>query len=235
MKGVDGNVERFFCNSCQQKTRHVQRAVFTKRYEDEDEWVEGTWGIWECLGCEEVVLSRSWIYSIELPVGGGYEPDVTLYPQRSSGEAKKKEYENIPEQLDLIYDEIIRTFNMEADVLCSAGLRALLEAICLDREPSSRSLPLARKIDALRSSVPESIVKNLHGFRFLGNRALHELERPRRKDLALAISVMEDLLNAVYELDYRSADLYRRVSHDKERKAKENPDADADADSDEDP
>lgn len=49
------------------------------------------------------------------------------------------------------------------------------------------------------------------GFRFLGNTALHELERPPAEDLAEAIEIIEDVMNVIYELDYKSARLYRRV------------------------
>ena len=105
-------------------------------------------------------------------------------------------------------------------MLCAGGLRALLEGICVDqgvrKGPTARgktSSTLEGKINGLKGleNVPASIVNSLHGFRFLGNTALHELERPHVEDLAMAIEVMEDVMNIIYELDYKSARLYRRV------------------------
>ena len=52
--------------------------------------------------------------------------------------------------------------------------------------------------------LPENIANNLHSIRFIGNEAAHELEAPSPDELRLAISICEDLLNYVYELDYKA-------------------------------
>jgi len=57
----------------------------------------------------------------------------------------------------------------------------------------------------MKALLPESIVKNLHGFRFIGNRAVHELEAPDASELALALEVIEDILNFLYSLDYKAS------------------------------
>jgi hypothetical protein len=44
----------------------------------------------------------------------------------------------------------------------------------------------------------------------MGKRAVHDLEAPSRDDLRLAIGVVEDLLNFLYELDYRASLLGQR-------------------------
>ena len=41
----------------------------------------------------------------------------------------------------------------------------------------------------------------------MGNKAMHELEPPSRDDLKLAIEVIEDLMNFLYELDYKASKL----------------------------
>lgn len=38
----------------------------------------------------------------------------------------------------------------------------------------------------------------------MGNEALHRLTPPSRQDLRLAIEIIEDLLNFLYELDYKA-------------------------------
>jgi hypothetical protein len=90
--------------------------------------------------------------------------------------------------------------------LCTAGLRALLEGVCDDKHIKGRNL--RDKIDNLQPLLAnKSIVKNLHHFRFTGNQAVHRLESPTRGDTKLAIEVMEDLLNFLYELDYKASRL----------------------------
>ena len=39
----------------------------------------------------------------------------------------------------------------------------------------------------------------------MGNDAVHELTPPERKELKIAIEVSEDLLNILYELDYKAS------------------------------
>ena len=57
------------------------------------------------------------------------------------------------------------------------------------------------------SILPENIVSNLHSIRFIGNEAAHELASPAKDDLRIAIEICEDLLNYLYELDYKARHL----------------------------
>jgi hypothetical protein len=70
-----------------------------------------------------------------------------------------------------------------------------------------RGKNLEEKIDGLATILPANIVKNLHSLRFMGNIATHELEPPPPYDLRLAVEICEDLLNYLYELDYKTARL----------------------------
>jgi hypothetical protein len=221
MKKSEAKVEKHFCNACQRTTRHVQRAAHHNRFDDpeSDMWAWRTWALWECLGCEEVMATVCWTNSEDIdPRTGEPERSISFYPSRSSHQAIKKHYENIPDRLESIYAEVVDAFNGGSHVLCAAGLRALLEGICVNKEPSvaGRKTSLPQKIDVLKSSVSPTLVQNLHSFRFLGDKALHELEPPQQKELALAIEVMEDVLNVVYELDYKSGRLYRLASRARE-------------------
>ena len=65
------------------------------------------------------------------------------------------------------------------------------------------------KIDGLKSILPTNIVTNIHSFRFIGNTAIHELTPPEKSALRLAIEIVEDLLNFLYELDYKARGLTR--------------------------
>ena len=83
-----------------------------------------------------------------------------------------------------------------------------MESICQDKNIPGRTLE--QRINGLVAILPKNIVDNLHGFRFMGNDALHELKLPPVSDLRLAIDVSEDLLNFLYELDYKASRLPRR-------------------------
>lgn len=117
-----------------------------------------------------------------------------------------KSYSKLKSELTTIYREALSCYNEEALILCTAGLRALLEGICQDKRIKGRNLKV--KIDGLKAILPnKNIIRNLHQFRFMGNDAVHELAAPNRKELALAIGVIEDLLNFLYEMDYKASQL----------------------------
>jgi len=108
--------------------------------------------------------------------------------------------------LTAIYREAITCYNEGAPILCTAGLRALLEGICQDKRIKGRNLKA--KIDGLNAILPnKNMIRNLHHFRFMGNDAVHELAPPKPEELVLAISVIEDLLNFDYEMDYKASRL----------------------------
>lgn len=163
--------------------------------------------IWSCLGCD-VASFRRWVSA------NGEVVDEQFYPPQTLGLASRKQFQKLGKKLATIYGEIIDAFNAGSHILCAGGLRALLEGICSDKRVSGDSL--AAKIDQLTPRwVAKSVVKNLHSIRFLGNDALHDLDTDA-EDVALAIEVVEDVLNAIYELDYNSGRLMQRLTEKKQ-------------------
>jgi len=211
---------RFPCNSCKNETWH-QRLFMQNRSGDEEEegyarWWQAQYSTWQCCGCEAVT------FRIDSEDSEDREGYVTFFPQRNANLASRKLYLNIPRTLDHLYTEIIDTFNSDNRLLCAAGLRALLEGVCVNKgitegptADGKISKNLEGKINGLKKIIAHSIADKLHGFRFLGNAALHELEQPKRADLALAIEIIEDILNLLYELDYKTDRLYRQVQQKK--------------------
>lgn len=215
----DIRIRRIFCNKCGGLTRHILRGKYHHAFDSSEyeemhiDFADGLWQIWQCQGCDEVVFLESW--SLE----GDEEPSETFYPERATKLIKEKIFKEIPSKLNAIYAEVIKSFNSRCYILCAAGLRALLEGICLNKGIKSgptannkKSNNLEGKINGLKTIIPPNIADNLHGFRFLGNKALHELEIPSSEDVALAIEVIEDVLNVVYELDYKSGRLMELIS-----------------------
>jgi hypothetical protein len=82
-----------------------------------------------------------------------------------------------------------------------------LEGVCSDKGIPGANLE--KKIDGMKTLLPENIVKNLHEFRFIGNKAVHELEAPASHELSAALDVIEDILNFLYALDYKASLLAR--------------------------
>jgi hypothetical protein len=222
---VPGGNERTRCNACSGVTWHnvifnksLGLPLYDRDREGDDAFgeIDERWELLQCLGCDNITLR----------VTSGYpwaeEEEILFFPERTSGHHQQKHYNKLPPKLKALYDETLTAYNRGSLLLCTAGIRALLEGLCADRgitegpnEQGKSVKNLEGKINGLASIVPSGIVKNLHGLRFLGNQALHELEIPNKPNLELALTVIEDVLNVVYDLDYKSQVLYETASRAK--------------------
>jgi len=203
-----GSSKRIYCNTCKGKTRHELKAI-QSGYHNEDlnddepplYWEEYQYRFWVCQGCNTATLEVVYNVAGELNSMGNKVWNLeSFYPKREFGDRPLKRFSRLNKKLEKIYNEVVRSFNAGLSITCAMGLRALIEGICVDKGITKGNLE--QKIDKLESYVPKNIVENLHSFRFIGNEAAHELEIPQHYELRLAIEVIEDLLNFLYDLEY---------------------------------
>lgn len=205
---------KIHCNRCQGVTLHSKVATYSytdSEFLDENFSVDYTERcfVWECKGCRELVCEFTNMFSENTNPDGSMVVNTSYYPGREINVIKVKEYENIPGNINVLYKEIIDSYNNSCIVLCSMGLRALVEAILVQKEIKGKDLQ--QKINSAEF-IPENIRKNMHGFRFLGNDAAHRLEKPEKEDILIAINVVEDVMNIVFELDNKSTLIFQRFS-----------------------
>lgn len=213
-----GTCRKMYCNTCKGETHHELKSVHSRAYqyvagegtpmEAVMFWEEYRYRFWICRGCDTATLEEA--YTDEATVDHNFEQvwESTLHPKRARRDWPVKRFRQLDEKLASIYREVIESFNAELSILCAVGLRALLEGVCADKGATGRHL--VEKINELEEHLPSNIVESLHSFRFMGNEAAHELQAARQGDLRLAIEVMEDLLNYLYELDYKARTLRER-------------------------
>jgi hypothetical protein len=203
--------KRLYCNRCKNETNHVLRGEHSRRFYEEDErgaslyYEDLIFRFWICAGCDEGTLEEAYTMSSMVDNKGNQIYSFTYHPNRTEQQIPLKRFKELPLKLSKLYKETVDAYNDKLYILCTAGLRTLIEGICIDKEIKKGNLE--KKIDKLTSILPENIVKNLHSFRFMGNKALHELATPNKNDLSLAIEVCEDLMNFIYELDYKASQL----------------------------
>jgi hypothetical protein len=207
-----GSIHRVYCNTCKTTTNHELKAhhrrVFfeSEGYEetpDESEHMQWQYSFLACRGCDTATLLEEYQSHIE---GSEDIKERAFYPDREKRILSLKIFRNLDPKLTRIYHEVITTYNHGARILSAVGLRALLEGICAEKGIEGRNL--STQIDGLKDYLPANIVESLHKFRFIGNQAVHELQSPPETELRLAIEVMEDLLNFLYELDYKTRSLF---------------------------
>jgi len=198
-----------FCNQCEGETNHVCKADYCRHYlTNTDRFLGGLtytigYRLWMCAGCESCTLER---YSTDETLedeNGVAEYETEFFPKRIEYNLKSKHFKQLTPKLDGIYKEAVQAFNNQMGMLCGIGIRALIEGICADQEVTGKNLEA--KINGLANILPKNIVTNLHSLRFMGNEAAHELNAPSQEELQLALEICEDLLNYLYELDYKAS------------------------------
>ena len=197
------------CSKCSGKTTHKVMASVDVRGDDEDGGHSFSWRvdhqIVQCLGCKTISFRKASSNSEDYyPISHDeYESDVhqELYPSRIEGrKGIGDEIHYLPSNVRRIYEETLLALTNQALVLAGIGLRALLEAIC--KEKNAIGSDLLKRIDSLVTSsilTPMSATI-LHKIRTLGNAAAHEVKPHSENQLGLAMDIIEHLLNDVYIL-----------------------------------
>ena len=104
----------------------------------------------------------------------------------------------------------VKAFNSGLRVLCAIGIRAILEGICKEQGMPSRDL-FGKISDLVKQRIiTESSSDVLHQLRFLGNDAAHELDEPLRDDLRAAMSIVDNIIENLYEIPKHKERLVKR-------------------------
>jgi hypothetical protein len=108
-----------------------------------------------------------------------------------------------------IYSETVIAFNAGALTLAGGGLRAIVEAICIEKKVAGN---LRQKIDDLvaKGLLAKPQADLLHEERYIGNAALHEILPPGKQEVEDGLAIVEGLMNTVYVLPLRAARLRKK-------------------------
>ena len=231
MSEVERETKRILCSTCRVITHHHLRARYSRVLQvvldetGEAHMVDDVVGfdgkydtgkydtvatdyqvrtsICSCAGCDEETFE---LQRLSKNTNGELEEEWrTYYPERSAS-IQPKYFQNLAPKLRQVYSEAIACFNRGSLLLFTIGLRALLEGICRDKGLVDGNLE--HKVDGLIKFLPSvNVIQALHNFRITGNNAAHELDPLSREDAEMAIGIIEDLLNFLYDLDYKASQL----------------------------
>lgn len=219
------------CISCKRTTRNTVHVSLDKHGEEGDtanrwsiNWLD-RFQVLECNGCATVSFRHeSWFSEDQWGDDDGVKERI--YPLRDKDAIAAKPYHNVPSNLRRIYKEIIDCFNIDSSTLCAAGLRALVEGICAEQKIVDGPVEVQAKGGGLQTVRRDNLqgkiaglmekglltrmsAQTLHEHRALGNDAVHELARPSNDELKLALEVIEHVLDQLYELPEKAAELQR--------------------------
>ena len=205
MTRIDKN--KYYCRSCRNLTRHKtlysQKIGKNYTYDDDDEicWSEEYKTI-QCEGCETLAFAKVYSDQTMIEYLGGeefrYYDNIDFYPQFLENGNELKHIEYIPKEIATIYRETIQALKTKSYILAAVGFRSIIEATCNNLKIKDEKLK--QKINSLGNNGHISIkeANRLHSIRFLGNDAVHEIEKPSYKMLLVVLEIVNHLLSTLY-------------------------------------
>ncbi len=218
-----------FCNRCNSATNHIIKAEhqIDDVAEVENDGIMqshqiGTFSfqIIKCNGCDSISYrsvdfltnfmemdesTGQWIMSND-------KTFETFYPERLENSLIEKRIVGIPYLLRKAYQEVLQCYNSDLRILCSAGLRAMIEGICNHYQIGGTTLK--GRIDTLGKNglISAELSNSLHTHRFLGNYAMHQLSIAEKDELKAAIELMEITMETLFGVPERHRELTKKIT-----------------------
>ncbi len=214
-----------YCIKCNLPTNQQVLKEEKNHYREEETgwWDESAFQIIKCMGCDEISFRK--LYN-DISLQQHSDDDETtqeLYPQRGAHSRPIKPYRSLPFAITTIYREAIDAYNANLTLLCGVGVRAIVEAICIDKsvtegkvktktgaERTSKNLDGKISGLATKGFLTTDNAEVLHELRFLGNEAVHELSKPTIDELGLAIDIIELILDNIYMIRRKALNLQQK-------------------------
>ena len=193
------------CRSCEQETNH---QVLSEHNESSrgDYSFDQHHQVIECLGCDtksfrQVFVDIESAYQIseeewEVPT------TTDVYPKFIKGHKTLDGEYYLPDVVGRIYNEVLLATQENALILAGLGLRGTVEAVCTDLGVIGRNLEVRISKLATAGHISRKDAERLHGIRFMGNDAAHEVKKPNADQLSVALKIVEHLLSTVYILEH---------------------------------
>ncbi|MFK7905017.1 MAG: DUF4145 domain-containing protein [Chitinophagales bacterium] len=132
-------------------------------------------------------------------------------PRRGTNLWRVKKIHNLPVEIQKLYKNIISVYNQDMFILCTTGLRTLIELICRDKRimgskedrdnGQSKYNELYGKIKGLfeEGLLSEKVSKWCHINRVYGNEAVHVGEVPSVEYIDSALKITEYIMKLIFE------------------------------------
>lgn len=224
-----------FCTNCNCPTnQNILHETKIDFHEEEGSWWDVTrYQVIQCAGCDEITFRKLYT-DVSMQIGvDEYKSDEVLFPRRGIHVRPLKTFHGLPASVLAIYRETIDAYNTNLTLLCSVGVRAIVESICLDKGITSGKVKnavgnerVSKKLDGKISGllangyITGDAAETLHELRFLGNEAVHELSRPSIEELGIAIDVIELSIENIYMIKRKTKHLQERRANRKETVSK---------------
>jgi hypothetical protein len=197
-----------YCPLCQQTTNHKWLFNIKQKSESGDEfrWRKD-YHVMECLGCENKQFKL--VYSDESMVrfdeGDGYEyqyEEIHYFPAHLRNHSLLEYTYMLPYKLRIVYTETVEALRNNCYLLSAVGLRAIIEAICLEQKIAGRNLETKINNLVKNNLITKNDANRLHSIRFQGNDSVHDIDVPNEEKLRIALEILEHLIKNLYLIDF---------------------------------
>lgn len=197
--------ENFYspCHKCKTTTRHVNLCK-SEDTGDADYSFYTSYAVIQCLGCETKSFRYYWrdieqAYQVgedewEVPDGAEY------YPKYDPAHVDLDDVYIVPDLVRSIYLEAVTAVQANALTLAGLGLRGTIEAVCNDMQVKGKNLETRIAKMATMGVISKNDSDRLHAIRFLGNDAAHDIKRPDKDQISVALKIINHLIQSVYIL-----------------------------------
>jgi hypothetical protein len=197
-----------YCEICLNQTNHsilYNKSVFS---DDPEYQYEVKYIVVECMGCERVSF-RQENHDHEASYPDEYDNwvhDITihLYPEPLKNHKAVNEQYLLPTQIKVVYSETIEALKSNCYLLAGVGFRAVVEAICIDKNIQGRNLEIKINNLAKNRFITDKEAERLHAVRFMGNDSVHDMAVPKEKALYVVLEIIEHLLHNLYIIDHHA-------------------------------
>ena len=171
-KDMEGQQISIPCSSCggsRRNHRVIKDYIDQWRNEDDSVFGQSVYQICQCAGCDSVRFRiESWNSDDIDPRTGNAEIHESIYPEAADSTSPSIDILDLPDSISRIYRETVIAFNAGALILTGGGLRAIVEALCIDKNVQGRNLQ--EKIDNLAQQgfLAKPQADLLHEERYLG-------------------------------------------------------------------
>ena len=101
---------------------------------------------------------------------------------------------------------IVYSLKNNCYLLSGVGLRAVIEAVCIEQSITGRNLEVKINNLVKNKLITEKDANRLHSIRFLGNDSVHEMDVPNEAKLRAAIEIVEHMLKNLYLIDIEASE-----------------------------
>jgi len=197
-----------YCRDCGKSTNHDVLAKNQESHRDEYA-CDIIFQIVRCRGCETKSFRKVFVdIEAAYPTYDDHwevPEEITIYPKAVDGHREIEDLYELPSIVRKIYSEVLLALKEDAKVLAGLGLRAAVEAVCNNLKIPGRSLEVRINKLATAGYISKKDAERLHGIRFMGNDAAHDIKTPKSESLSVALKIAEHLIASVYILEKKSS------------------------------